>query len=196
MRYRGLGWERAHHPWSKGGDTFSPQTLFEHLINTVIPLEEEEEIPDEAPVELPSPPDMIEIGTTAEIDLGAGTKYAEQVANLKRDGYKEKEEREARGEGDKYADQQTVNMPIIGGSFKGFRIEMLFEYNDDSGSSPTNWYHGKDEKILNVKTNTVQIKWDEDCLADGDKKVTREKLLVSKWNPDKPTKGAWRKYIK
>ena len=158
----------------------------------MIPLEQDglEEILEEAPVDLPSPPDLIERGTTADVDLSSGTKYAEQAARLKSDGYKEKEERMARGEGNKWADWQTFTMPMIDDSFKGFRIEMVFEYTDPENGAFTNWYHGTVKKVVNKNTNTVQIKWNEDCLGDEDKTVTREKLMKTKWNPDKPTNGA------
>ena len=38
IRYLGLGWEKAHHPQSQAGRTFTPDELFLQLINVVIPL--------------------------------------------------------------------------------------------------------------------------------------------------------------
>ena len=195
IRFRGLGWDKAHHPWSRAGHTYSCDELFKHLIDTVIPLEGVETIPDEAPVDMPSPPDLPELGTTASVDLFHGSRYAEEVSNLKAVGYTEKGEREAMGVGDKWADQQSFNAPVIDETFEGFRIEMMFLYNDENGESLTNWYHGTVEKVLNKDTKAVKVKWDCECLGDGDKEETREKLLPSKWNPDKPRNGAWREYL-
>ena len=180
IRFRGLGWDKAHHPWSRAGHTFSCDDLFKHLIDTVIPLEGVETIPKEAPAEIPSPPDLPELGTTASIDLFHGSRYAEEVMNLKASGYAEKREREAMGVGDKWSDQQSFNVPVIDDSFEGFRIEMMFLYNDENGESLTNWYHGTVNKVLNKKTNSVKVKWDCECLGDGDKEETKEKLLPSK----------------
>ena len=37
--YLGLGWEKAHHPWSKNGNTYSAVELLDHLVTTVILME-------------------------------------------------------------------------------------------------------------------------------------------------------------
>ena len=62
-------------------------------------------IPEEAPADMPLPLDLSELGTTASIDLFHGSRYAEEVMNLKAAGYAEKREREGMGVGDKWADQ-------------------------------------------------------------------------------------------
>ena len=61
-------------------------------------------------------------------------------------------------------------MPKIDDLIEGFRIEMLFSYTDENGESLTNWYHGTVKKVLNKKTNTVKVKWDEEYLRDGDER--------------------------
>ena len=45
----GLGWEDAHHPWSKSGVAFSSKQLLKHLIETVIHLADDLPIPNEPP---------------------------------------------------------------------------------------------------------------------------------------------------
>ena len=45
------------------------------------------------------------------------------------------------------------------------------------------------------KTNCVYGKWSQGCLNPGEQSVSKEKLLSSKWNPGKATKGAWRQYF-
>ena len=37
IRYVALGWEEAHHPWSKSGYIYTPIELLEHLTKVVIP---------------------------------------------------------------------------------------------------------------------------------------------------------------
>jgi hypothetical protein len=53
----GLGWEEAHHPWSQNGHTFTPDELFEHLCNVVIPLQDTKEDSTQPPINLPKHPD-------------------------------------------------------------------------------------------------------------------------------------------
>ena len=86
-------------------------------------------------------------------------------------------------------------MPIVDDSFVGCRIEMLFQYDEQDGTSYVNWCHGIVQSVCNAKTNCVYIKWSQDCLNPGEQSVTKEKLLSSKWNPGKATKGAWRQYF-
>jgi hypothetical protein len=77
MRYLGLSWVEAHHPWSSKGRTFTADELFDHLIRVVIPLEYEpdREIPIELPVDLPTVPDAIIIGTRSD----ARTRLDEKI---------------------------------------------------------------------------------------------------------------------
>ena len=58
-----MGWEKAHHPWSKNGHTYSAVELLDHLVTTVIPLEKTEIVPLEAPIDLSRVPDMLQLGT-------------------------------------------------------------------------------------------------------------------------------------
>ncbi len=37
----------------------------------------------------------------------------------------------------------------------------------------------------------VEVGWNIECLSDGDQKKSREKLLRTKWNLEKPGNGAW-----
>jgi hypothetical protein len=39
LRYVGLGWEKASHPWSKGGYIYTPIELLEYSTKVVIPLQ-------------------------------------------------------------------------------------------------------------------------------------------------------------
>ena len=62
IRYLGLGWEEAYHPWSKNKHIYEPSELLEHLVTTVIPLQDTKEIPDKPPLELPKCPDNLALG--------------------------------------------------------------------------------------------------------------------------------------
>jgi hypothetical protein len=63
----GLGWEDAHHSWSKNGVTYSAQHLLDHLCKVVIPLTAKKTIPDDAPAKLPTFPDVQTLGTLSAI---------------------------------------------------------------------------------------------------------------------------------
>ena len=99
-----------------------------------------------------------------------------------------------RWKGDEWAEKQHLLPPKIS-NLKGFRIEMTFENTGDDGSLCLAWYQGTIEKILNVKTNRIRVRWDEDCMGDNDARVTTHKLVVGNWNPKQLKKGGWREYI-
>ena len=69
IHYLGLGWECAHHPWSKSGVTFSSKQLLKHLIETVIPMANGLPIPVEPPIKFPSPPESQLLGTESELSF-------------------------------------------------------------------------------------------------------------------------------
>jgi hypothetical protein len=52
IRYLGLGWEEAHHPWSKNKHTYSASELLKHLCEVVIPLQDTKKVLDQPPVKL------------------------------------------------------------------------------------------------------------------------------------------------
>lgn len=53
IRYIGLGWEEAYHPWSrKGHGVYTPAELLKHLTEVVLPLRYTNNTPDKPPVEL------------------------------------------------------------------------------------------------------------------------------------------------
>ena len=72
---------------------------------------------------------------------------------------------------------------------------MYFEYKDDDRTPFLDWAHGTVKKIVNEKNRIVEIEWDKKRVAKGHKSVTRQKLAVTKWNPEKGVKGAWRQYM-
>ena len=79
IRYLGLGWIDAHHPWSQAGRCFKPDECFNHLTNVAIPLASELDMPFEPPATLPQSPDLPVIWMKASIDLKNGSCYADKV---------------------------------------------------------------------------------------------------------------------
>ena len=65
---------------------------------------------------------------------------------------------------------------------------MLFAYKEPDGSINMMWCQGT---VMAVKNNSkVHIKWDSSTLREGDKAITEETLLKSKYN--KHVLGGWR----
>ncbi len=50
IRYLGLGWEEAHHPWSKNKHQYTASALLKHFCEIVIPLQDINEVPKQAPI--------------------------------------------------------------------------------------------------------------------------------------------------
>ena len=65
--YLGLGWEDAHHSWSSQGVVFNSQQLLNHLIEKVIPMTGQREVPSEPPISFPEPQEMMTLGTESEL---------------------------------------------------------------------------------------------------------------------------------
>ena len=49
----------------------------------------------------------------------------------------------------------------------------------NGGEKESDWYYGVVVKIVNAKERVVEIEWDEKCLHEGDKKITRQKLNIT-----------------
>ncbi len=50
IQYLGLGWEEAHHLWSKNKHQYTASELLKHLCEIVIPLEDIIKVPKQAPI--------------------------------------------------------------------------------------------------------------------------------------------------
>ena len=77
-----------------------------------------------------------------------------------------------------------------------FNIDMCFSYGDDD-EEVLQWCQGKVVRVLKVDKTfvVVEIKWDKECLREGDREVTRDKLMRSKWNSNKHEQGTWRENL-
>ena len=158
IRYLDLRWDKAHHPWSSKteGGSFDSKYLFDWLVDVVIPLKDIEEMPDGPPVNMPSPPKIHFLGTTSDLALKLKEGNDERRCKLVSESTKERDEREERGFGDRWADQQDTEQPSIDSTFVEFKLEMLFEYpNTFEGGTYLDWAHGVVEGVVNKKTGRV-----------------------------------------
>ena len=66
-----MGIKEAHHAYSKDGHTYTADELFEHLVETAIPLyvdfKRKEKLPTVAPLKLLCPPNVATLGTMSEL---------------------------------------------------------------------------------------------------------------------------------
>ena len=190
MRYLGLGWVEAHHPWSKNGNPFTPEQLLEHLVTVVIPLQQIKEVPDHPPYDLPSRPDMVQLGTKAADLAKLDESKADKETEARAKAMERREELESEGFGDQLSELQEANCPIEAIKSGRFNIDMLFIY----GEGELSWCQGVVTKVLK-ETRTVlkvEVKWNKDCVRTGEMDKTIHQLKLSKWNSETHEYGTWR----
>jgi len=193
IRYLGLGWTEAYHPWSKGKYVYSPLELLEHLVNTVIPLAKVKEIPAEAPVSLPRRKSHGKLGD-ASVDLIALDNDREKdEESLRLRAMKERDRLESNGFGDQLMEMQKPTAPIEDIRRGPWRIDICFEYTEE-GESILQWCQGKVTKLVKEEKDciVVECKWDSKFVKRGESRITKEKLKKSDWNPESHTARSWR----
>ncbi len=133
IRYLGLGWKEAHHPWSKNRHQYNASELLKHLCEVVIPLHNVKEVPNQAPIKLPSRPDNFMLGTKSAdlIQLDDGALAREEQIRL--NAMLEQNQREMNGFGNQLMEMQQTSW-AIDKIWKGsFKIDMCFTYGDEDG---------------------------------------------------------------
>ena len=116
IRYVGLGWEEAYHPWSKAGYIFTPIELLEHLTKVVIPLQRHKIVPEHPPMNLQCRPTLPTLGTRASDIVDMDLQSTQQNTQLRIDAYKERERLEEEGIGDQLSELQQFSWKIFEGS--------------------------------------------------------------------------------
>ncbi len=75
-----------------------------------------------------------------------------------------------------------------------FKIDMLFSYEEDNESVLV-WCQGTVVDFVKLskdgKKSTVEIEWNDKCVAPGASKKMKEVLKMSDWNPQTHMAGAW-----
>jgi hypothetical protein len=77
-----------------------------------------------------------------------------------------------------------------------FKIDMCFSYGKENGEILQRC-QGTVIRILREERTyvTVEIKWDKECLRDGDREVSQDKLMRLEWNSNKHKQGTWRENL-
>ena len=198
-RYLGLGWVEAHHPWTNKGHTYTATELLEHFVKVVLPLAETMEVPAEPPLKLPGlPTSLLHLGTRAQDCIDLETLLGSEEREFRLEALRKIESLEENGFGDQLEGVQQTLWPVELLRAGEFKIDKLFEYK--LGQEATlQWCQGTVVNIVKEKEDTfvvVEVEWNKQCLEKGDPKKSREKLMKTKWNPDKPVDGAWRQDLR
>ena len=91
-----------HHPLSRGGKDYSPEELFDHFVNTIIPEQWRRRIPEKPTMELPSRKETKQLGTRTA-DLSAlDSRYESEKDVAIKGAEKMREDLEASGLTDRY----------------------------------------------------------------------------------------------
>ena len=187
IRVIGFGWKDLSHPWSKNGKEYSPDELLEHLVETIIPEQQKRGIPKVPPVELPSRGIRHQLGTKSKDMDVLDQKYKELENEFVEGAHELRDELEKDGVVDRHERLQPVR-PKVNEDLIDARIEQLWGFEEPDGTVVDQWCRGT---IVAVKKNNkVHIKWDDECVRDGDPGVTGEILLKTKWN--KHVERGWR----
>ncbi len=97
IRHLGLGWEKAHHPWSSKGHIYDADELFAHLVGTVIPMQLTEHIPIKPPVQIPKRTNDLNLGIKSAAVIELDGKRSELEDGVRLNALKKRAEREDDG---------------------------------------------------------------------------------------------------
>jgi hypothetical protein len=188
--------EKAGHKWSQNGYYYTSRELLDHFINVILPMEANEPVPTEPPVDFGGiVSDQHRLGTMTQLDYINDNINGVSIKQIKANALKERERRMVGGETDQDANLQSNIQPKFDDSLIGLKIEYCFSYHEEDGTPYLSWCDGKIVSIVNEKTRTVLIEWNKDKVAEGDALVSKHKLLVSRWNPNIAKMGAWTAYV-
>mmetsp|Transcript_26186 Transcript_26186/g.44648 ORF Transcript_26186/g.44648 Transcript_26186/m.44648 type:complete len:365 (-) Transcript_26186:8-1102(-) len=190
IRVIGFGWKDLHHPWSKDGYEYTSEELLEYLLTKLIPEQAKSKrgIPAKPTMTLPSRKQTMQLGTKTldVVDLDAAYKEDKEQAIEEAIGLRDRLEND--GKSDRYEKCQPPKPKKIDSSLEGAKIEQLWILTEPDGTKVRQWYQGK--VVAVKKRSKVRIKWNSECLRDGDLEITEERFLISKFN--KHVEEGWR----
>jgi hypothetical protein len=111
-RYPGLGWEEAHHPWSKNRHQYTALDLLKHLCEAVIPLQNVKKVPNQAPFKLPTWPDSFTLGKKSADLIQLDDVTLAREAQIRLNAMLEQDQREMNGFGDQLMEMQQTSWAI------------------------------------------------------------------------------------
>jgi hypothetical protein len=178
-----------------GRSNRSTRELADHL-GMIIRREQNMEIPDKPPVDLPQHCPLPILGTLTDEVRQLDMKYFESEERIREVAKKLRLKREARGEeSGMYAYLQPPETPTLD-ELMGKRIDVCWPYiigdnkKKDEQEYEYWWCQGKViEKVSNVP-QTVKLLWDAMPDLDEDNSISNQVLQPNKWK--KKSKFGWR----
>ena len=159
------------------------QDLVFHL-KIILEFEKVNPIPDEPPmdVDVGGRKKVGVLGTVTPSRLALDASHLQRGDDLKRKGYEEMELQEFVGVTAKEGDMQEITMPDNDCNLVGKRISMFFEVVLVDESADLLWCNGVITDVTDGSSNIVTIRWDRECLCDGEPEVQYHKLSQRKYN--------------
>ena len=164
--------------------------VFHSLLCVFLLLQQTKQVPDHPPYDLPSRPDIVQLGTKAADLAKVDELKVDKEREAREKAMDRREELESQGFGDQLSELQETSCPIEAIKSGRFKIDMLFIY----GEGELSWCQGVVTKVLK-ETSTVlkvEVKWSKDCVRTGEMNKTIHQLKVSKWNSETYEYGTWR----
>ena len=134
-----MGWEEAYHPWSKNKHVYEPSALLDHLVNTMILLQNFKTVLNELPINLPKHPDSYSIGTKSASLVELDNTLLEKSQLVHLNAMKERDRLESVGFRYQLMEMQEVNWHVDEILKGGFRLDMCFQYQYDDGDQSLQW---------------------------------------------------------
>ncbi len=109
----------------------------------------------------------------------------------------EQDQRENSGFGDQLMEMQQTSWAVDKICMGSFKIDMCFSYYGDEDGGILQWCQGTVVRVLKGENNFVilEIKCDKECLREGDREITQDKLMRLKWNSNEHQQGTWRENL-
>ena len=98
--------------------------------------------------------------------------------------------------GDQLSEIQQTSRPFDRIKQGSFKIDVLFNYTDDS-ESVLEWCQGTVINIVSENDSYIvlKVKWNDECLRDDKSQTANKKLKIHLWNPKSHKKGVWRENL-
>ncbi len=102
--------------------------LLKHLCEVVIPLKDVNEVPDQAPIKLPTQPDNYTLGTELADFLGLDNAVLAKEKHMRLNAMLEQDRRGNSGFGNQLMEMQQTSWAINEVRKGSFRIDICFSY--------------------------------------------------------------------
>ncbi len=128
------------------------------------------------------------------IELDNGAIAREKRIRL--DAMLEQDQRDNSGFCDQLMEMQQTSWAVDKICTGSLKIDLCFSYGDKDGEI-LQLCQGTVVRVVKKENNfvIVEIKWYKECLREGDREITWDELMRSKWNSNEHQQGTWRENL-